>query len=196
MTPGPATGYCHPCRAQRRFRFAGWAADGSEAVDGKPRALHRTCAICGHSVLTLGNVHDSEGLCVTIARKRIVEVGGVELEDAVAFLYWHVWRLYLAWLPVRLTFLSYASHWLPARLDSFVADATGEAGARRKNAKPQARSVSWDALTEEGAADQLAGSGLRLAVDGDTSDVDDDRSSDLRWLLGLGDREGARREAV
>lgn len=154
---------------------------------------------CGHTVLTLGIVHDAYGLCATIATRRVEQSARVEVADAIAFLYWHIWRLYLGWQPERLksrtdapSFLSYASHWLPRRIDSFLADATGDVGRRRLNPKVHAVSDSWDALVESGEADRPIDSrlddGLPLAHGRDAGDADDDRQGDLGWLLGVGDR--------
>jgi hypothetical protein len=201
--------YCHPCGGDRRFRFAGNATDGREQRPGKPRALHHACTDCGHVILTLGNVPDAEGLCVTVARRLIhVDARGVEFEDAVGYLYYHIWKLYLDWQPhalssatgaTRSSFLGYASQWLPPRLRTFIANATGDAGTeRRANPKPHAVSDSYDVLAEAGEPSLHRGGlgGLDTAVGRNGADPDDDRASELRWILGRGDREGARGAAL
>lgn len=134
--------YCRDCRTDRDFRFAGWAADGSE--NGvRPRAYLQVCMSCGLTILTLGNVHDTEGLCWSIARKRVGHVTGADVEDAAAFLQAQCWGLYLKWLPNVQTFASYATHWLPIRLGKWIIEVTGR-DDRRRDPKPHAVSGPID----------------------------------------------------
>lgn len=236
LQPRPVSAHCQPCRKTTRFRFSTYATGGEEAAPGKPRAFHRTCTTCTHTVLTLADLHDSYSLCVLTAMRRvpIEQKGKVEQDDAVAYLFWHLWRLYLAWRPdaavtsakrVSPSFLGYASHWLPRRLDAYIGEATGEVSSRRVH--PRADSLT-NSLSEyeEGAAttqggtaqgmghhtritvvpsalqvaaadaDDLGDTELVVALGGDAQDAADDRQGDLRWLLGVGDSEGARSAAI
>lgn len=196
------SGHCRACQTERRFRFLGWATDDGVENGVRPRAVLNACSACGHVVLQLGNVSDAEGLCENIVRKRLGRGGGrIETEDAVAFLQVHLWRLYLDWRPDTLSFMSYASHWLPVRLGKWIIEVTG-VDDRRQSPKPHAVSGPLEdaehvgILEEHARARDASASGLdarRLggALGRGEADPTDDRLGDLGWLLRDGDREGA-----
>lgn len=239
MATGATLGFCRACGRETPFHaFRLLDADTRE----RPRAVERRCSLCGLVVLTLGDLHDSVGLCeVVVSRwlrrqavradapwlKMAREEGApiapnnrVDPDDARAHLFEQLWRLYRGWDPSKVAFTSYASQWLPRRLDDWIGNATGDAtrgGKRRSVAKPAPTSL--DALTERvetldagdatttdldqrrfdstlpaATPDRHESSRLVDALGGREGDDADDRASDLRGLLSGRDRERVRRE--
>jgi hypothetical protein len=213
-------GHCRGCRRVERFRHAGLAGDGSE--NGvRPRAVYRTCMNCGLKVLTLADVIDAEGLIRNVlaqnGRRMAADgfvvngvevkgkIGQVEAVDAFAFLWQAVWRLYGSWRPDGLSFLSYASFWLPKKLAQFISVESGEASIHRVTPKPRSDQTPLDDAhgvgigADHAFAVALASTGrldtgrLVAALDGREADSADDRLGDLRRLLADGDRRGVRR---
>jgi hypothetical protein len=210
-------GFCRDCGVERRFRFSGIAA---RLGDDRPPAVHRTCSTCGLVVLTLADAHDAIGLARTVAARYVSRLDRpsapthkIEPDDAISHAYEQILRLYRSWRPDRLTFTSYATTWLPRRLDDWLGAATGDAtrGGRRRSVPKGANDAYLDGFGDgdeihpalgvvDDAARVRAAAGTRLerdrlvaALGGRESDYADDRLGDLRELLGGADRERVRR---
>lgn len=209
--PTLRSGYCRGCLTISRWRFAGYATEtGFENTD-RPRGYYRTCTTCGLRVLTLAEVEDVEGLCRAQidswlrAQPDGVRFpatgdpppygdGRVDLADCLAEIMHDVWKLYLRYRPaVGSSFLGYAASLLSRRVVGFVREATGDATARRAEAKLHARSVTLDSVTDVAAPeDRPVAGGLVEALRGNPRNAGDDRPRDRGGLQAEGDRRPAR----
>lgn len=146
--------YCRECDATRPFRTVGY--DRSlDLPPGRPDPEYRVCQVCGLTILSLADLPDSIGLVtnavVAKARRRSStgrqhQTAAYDPDDAAAHLMEQLWRLYRTWNPAVTSsarapsFLGYAQHWLPRRLDDWVADVI-QGGRRRKFTRPEERSL-------------------------------------------------------
>lgn len=203
----PTAAYCRTCRVERRFRFAGWAADGGENTV-RPRAVLRTCSTCGRRVLALADVTDAESLVATVIdeweRATARDVSSLDRGDLTGMLLERIWLLYLDWRPGygdgRITFRNYATGLLRRKLRGWVDGAAGGVRPHRNGhgretlRYPKAHSLavseSYDVIADDARGDDGRPIPGRLAFALGTVERDfaDDRCPDLGGVLLGGDR--------
>lgn len=201
-------GYCRGEQAESRFRFAGWATGTGHENSVRPRAFYQQCAnsSCGTVILTLADVPDALGLCVTVLneamrRRRDVARAGwaatlVDEESVLGELYAHVWHLYNRWQPAfgqgSGTFLGYATTILRQRVTTYIAADLGIPEGDRTHPKAHSARVSSSYEAISAGSGSGGTGGLDAALGSVPGDAVTDRSEVGGWVDAVRDRRRAR----